>query len=184
MYTENAFATGASAVELHFVNMHQLFEGLLSDSHPENEGTDPETFRRLFEFMLLNNVSELVMACTQSEERKIRIIDEALDIIPFAFPIDAATFLQTKASDPSFRALIRDTITSTEQKLGQFWFFILIFGEKTARQEDCLSFAKAYFDMMAAIESILEAKYPNAGFGRIAMNQAMPVIAGMGKAYS
>lgn len=89
-----------------------------------------------------------------------------------------------KKTNHEFRALIDNTIITTKETLGKFWFFILIFGEKTARQEDCLKIAEEYISLMCGIEAELAKLYPNAGFGRFAREQSLPIIEGMGKAYS
>ena len=168
----------------HLLNMKRLFDELMYDSHPETDGMEPGSFQELFEYMLLNNISNLIMACSMNPTQKVEMIDEVLLNLPFDFSMNATTFLTMKNTNHEFRALIDNTIITTKETLGKFWFFILIFGEKTARQEDCLKIAEEYISLMCGIEAGLAKLYPNAGFGRFAREQSLPIIEGMGKAYS
>jgi len=173
-----------ASYESNFLNMKRLFDRLAADSHPEAEGFPQESVQQLFEYMLLNNISDLVLACTLPAEQKVRLIDGVLQRLPMSFSMDADTFLDTKANDRSFQSLLRDAIITTDESLGRIWFFILLFGEKTHRQEDCLTLMEEYLNMMCGIEAELASEYPRSGFGRIARDQAVPIIRGMGKQYA
>lgn len=168
----------------HFSRLNRLFDSLLLAGKLEEHNVEPDFMNMLFDHMLLNNISELVMAGKLKTEQKIRIIDEVLDNLPFRFSMDAAAFLNSKANDPSFHSFICDTIVTTNQKLGMVWHIILICGEKSGRQQDCISLAKEYVGMMLGIDSELSKRYPLSGFGSIAREQVKPIINGMGNMYA